>query len=98
MEPAVVHVANIVSGTSTNADGYSLRLALENYLRAGQPVRLSLKDVTPMSSSFLNSSFGELIEIFGVDKIRLFIKLVDFKPSQAIAIKEYIDKFSRHLV
>ena len=96
MEPAVVYVTHIVSGTSTNSDGYSLRTVLEDYLRAGQSVRLSLKGATPMSSSFLNSSFGELIENFGAARVREFVKLIDFKPSQAMAIKEYIDKFSRH--
>ncbi|TGE22136.1 DUF4325 domain-containing protein [Hymenobacter aquaticus] len=96
MEPAVVYVAHIVAGTSTNADGYSLKTVLEKYFRAGQIVRLSLKGATPMSSSFLNSSFGELIENFGVDRVRELVKLVDFKPSQALAIKDYIDKFSRH--
>ncbi len=53
----------------SNASGYVFLIALQDYLRSGQPITLSFKDTTPPSTSFLNSSIGELEVIqmyFGV--------------------------------
>ncbi|WMJ72130.1 STAS-like domain-containing protein [Cytophagaceae bacterium ABcell3] len=87
-----INLYDIVKGTSTNADGHLLYLAIEKELRQGSDVRLSLSGCTPMSSSFLNSSFGELLTVFGHNVVRQKVKLVNFKPSDAQRIKEYILK------
>lgn len=91
--PFPLYLTDLVHGTSSNADGDKLFDAVASAMRAGQVVRLSLKGVTPMSTSFLNSSFGELIDEFGLDAVRAQVKLVEFLPSQAMRIKEYIDGF-----
>lgn len=92
--PHTLSIVDVVHGTSSNADGDKLFATVASFVRAGQIVRLSLKGVTPMSTSFLNSSFGELIDEFGLDAVRSQVKLVEYVPSQAMRIKEYIDTFS----
>lgn len=90
MNTNAIKLMDCVSGTSTNAEGYGLFLALSNAFRDDETVKLSLEGCTPMSSSFMNSSFGELVEELGIDMIKKQLRLVDFKPSQAQQIKEYL--------
>jgi len=89
MENITINLMQIVDGTSTNDEGSKLYRALVKELTKGSTVNISLQDATPMSSSFLNSSFGEIYSKFGMELIREKIKLVNYKPTQAERIKEY---------
>ena len=82
---------NVVNGTSTNNAGAKLYAALAPHLAAGTVVRLSLRGVTAMSSSFLNSSIGDLIDSYGIAALRRSLKLVDCVPSHIVIIKKYVD-------
>ena len=83
----------IVSGTSTNTEGDVLYGALSPYVRSGQVVRLSLHDATPMATSFLNTSFGQLIDAYGLAAVRASVRLVQFVPSHAQRLKDYLDHY-----
>lgn len=91
MNTHTIKLMDCVSGTSTNAEGLGLSLKLIPELKAGNTVKLSLDGCTPMSSSFLNSSFGEVVEELGMDVIKRQLRLVDYKPSEAKQIKGYLD-------
>ncbi|MBC7449102.1 MAG: STAS-like domain-containing protein [Hymenobacteraceae bacterium] len=84
---------SIVTGTSTNAEGDALYAALLPYVRTGQVVRLSLHGATPMATSFLNTSFGQLIDDCGLNAVRASVKLVQYVPSHALRLKEYLDHY-----
>ena len=91
--PPTLVFASLVTGTSTNAEGDQLFAALAPYVAGGKAVRLSLLHASPMSTSFLNSSFGELIDHYGATALRTSLKLVDYLPSHAATIKSYVDNF-----
>src|SRR5688572_8758219 len=91
-----VELTAIVSGGCTNADGFALLNTLETHFKNGFKVQLSLSDAPALTSSFLNSSFGEIIENYGLDFLRENLTLVNYKPSQAKYIKEYVEN-SAHL-
>lgn len=91
--PFTLVLTSLVTGTSTNAEGDKLFAALAPYVAAGQVVRLSLLNASPMSTSFLNSSFGELIDTYSLAAVRANLKLIDYLPSHATLIKRYIDAF-----
>ena len=91
--PDTLVLTSLVVGTSTNAEGDKLFAALAPHIAAGKVVRLSLLQASPMSTSFLNSSFGELIDEFGLAAVRASLKLIDYLPSHAGIIKNYIDAF-----
>lgn len=91
MNAPIIYLNDIVASTFTNVEGDKLYAALAPYLKTGKSVRLSLHNATPMSSSFLNSSFGELVERHGISTLRSTLKLVDFLPSHAATIKQYVD-------
>ena len=83
----------LVGGTSTNDEGAKLYAALAPAIASGQVVRLSLHGATPMATSFLNSSFGELIDHHGIAPVRHSIKLVNYLPSHATRMKDYLDSY-----
>ena len=91
MKSFVINLNDVVNGTSTNNEGAELYAALAPHLAAGTVVRLSLRGATAMSSSFLNSSFGDLIDHYGIAALRRSLKLVDYVPSHAAIIKKYVD-------
>jgi hypothetical protein len=84
-------VKDIVDDTYTNASGYSLFTILKDYLHKGQFIVLSFKGSTPPSSSFLNSSIGELLDEFGFNKFKKMVNLVDLTPTQAQVLKNYFN-------
>ena len=92
-----IYLSNIVIDTYTNSAGYSLYLELEKYISKGKKVILSFKNATPTSSSFLNSSIGEVIDKFGFDSFKSQIKLSDMSKSQAGVLKKYFDSCDLHV-
>ena len=91
MDTPTILLDDVVNGTFTNDEGAKLYAALAPHLAAGTVVRLSLRGATAMSSSFLNSSFGDLIDHYGIAALRRSLKLVDYVPSHAAIIKKYVD-------
>jgi len=91
----VIDVMDCVSGTTTPFEAASLFKKMKESLVDGCSVKLSMLNVTPMSSSFLNASFGELFDLFGYQTIKDRITLIEYKPSQAKQIKDYLDTISK---
>ena len=83
---------NEVTGTVTNDEGLALFLAIDKELREGNGVRLSLEKATTFSSSFLNSSIGELVVKFGIETIKSNLIIVNYQPSRLNQIRAYIEK------
>ena len=92
MNKIVIVVKDTVSGTSTNSEAFPLFIKMDNELSSGKHVVLSLKSCNPMSSSFLNSSFGSVIEKYGWDFLKGKISIIDYTPTIADTIKTYLDK------
>lgn len=82
-------IRDIVPDTYTNAAGFTLLTVLKNYFFSNQPITLSFKNATPPSSSFLNSSIGELLDQFGFAHFKSIIKFTDLTATQAQALKNY---------
>ncbi len=80
-----------IQGAYTNADGYTLFLMLKPFFQREERVEISMLGFPPMSSSFFNSSFGELIQNFGIDKFRTLLKFTNITKSQINQIKGYLD-------
>ena len=87
---------DLVKDTYTNASGASLAIQLRDCFSKDKGVQVSLKDSTPISSSFFNSSFGELIEEFGFDTIKRQLKLIDVSTSQGKLLRMYFDAYRDH--
>lgn len=89
-----IRLMDIVPGTSTNADAVALFVAMDQLLDSGNKIRLSLESATPLSTSFLNSSIGNLVDKFGLEKFRSQVVFSHLTPSQIRSIKAYFDQIS----
>ncbi len=80
---------DVVNGTATNIEGCKLRYALDIHLKNDQKVAISFKNATPMTSSFLNSSIGELIDVYGYNKVVESLQFLNVNKFNANTIKKY---------
>ena len=76
--------------TCTNASGDKLYGILKPYFEKNETVLVSFSNIQPMSSSFFNSSFGELIETYGADTFKRIVRLTDIPKNQVGLLKNYL--------
>ncbi len=91
----ILYLKNIVSETYTNTEGEKLYAALISVFLKNEKVILSFKDSSITSSSFLNSSFGRLIESYGLEKFKQSVSPKELTITQAEVLKKYISSFSK---
>lgn len=89
----LIRVAHIVKETFTNQAGHDFYLHLKEVLNKGETIEISFKDTSVPSSSFLNSSFGALIEEIGLQEFLSLVKPKELTPTQAQMLKHYIQGF-----
>ncbi|MDR0332895.1 MAG: STAS-like domain-containing protein [Dysgonamonadaceae bacterium] len=94
MKNQTIIVKNICKGTFTNADGVALYCAIVRILDASGVVVLSFNEIDAVSSSFLNSSIGNIIDERGIDTLRNQIKITHYTPTLAAVVKKYIASYS----
>lgn len=87
-----INLSDISKSYSTNSDGMLLYDFMVKVITAKQHVILVIENDTAMSSSFLNSSFGEFIENFGISSLRQFFK-IETSKTQFTRLKSYINKY-----
>ena len=87
-----IRLMDVVSGTATAAEGIVLFLQLDQTLSLKQKTRLSLAGATPFSTSFLNTSFGDLADKYGLETIRTLIVFTDITTSQLKNLKSYFEQ------
>jgi len=91
---SMIRLIDITKDTYTNKSGYSLFLVLEPYLKDNKQVVLSFENASPTSSSFLNSSFGSLINEFGLNTFKSLVKPVKLPNYQVKILNKYISTFN----
>jgi hypothetical protein len=84
-----ISVKDVTISTLSNIDGVALQSAIDSALSSDCSVILSFHDINTISSSFLNSSFGNIIDTHGFDVLSK-IKIVDYTASIASFLKNYI--------
>lgn len=83
----------IVSDFSSNSAGFTLYSVLQKEMESNSDVILVVdKDMT-LSSSFLNSSIGAILEEYGINKFKQNIKFQGSK-SQFHRMRDYINVYN----
>jgi STAS-like domain of unknown function (DUF4325) len=90
--PITLKIMDIVTGTATNDEGMLLFFELDKHLSIGQKVRLSMLEATPFSTSFLNSSIGDVIDKYGYEHFRKMVVFTQFRPAQVKYLQMYFDQ------
>lgn len=89
-----IFVKDLCGGTYTNVDGFSLFSKIDNLLSNKYEILLSFTGIDSVSSSFLNSSIGSVIEKYGFDVFKNDIRITNYTPTLARILKKYIDNFA----
>lgn len=79
---------------SSNKDGLILFNIFEKTIKEKSSILLEIDHEIAMSSSFLNSSFGEILSLYGLDVLKSHIKIKTSK-NQFERISNYISKYKR---
>lgn len=90
-----IHINQLVDGFSTNAEGSILYQEIVRNLDTHGSISVSFRNVTPVSSSFLNSSFGSLIEELTFDQFKSKISIVSCSKSNRDTLMRYFKAFGR---
>ena len=83
-------VSDLTPSTVTNADAVGLRIAMKDAILKGEAILLSFHGVTTLTTSFLNSSIGEIIDEFGFDALKGKLSLTDYTPLIGKMVSTYI--------
>jgi hypothetical protein len=89
-----IQLKNTSRSFSSNKDGLILFNIFENTIKEKTSILLEIDSEIAMSSSFLNSSFGEVLSLYGLDTLKEYIKIKTSK-NQFERISNYISKYSR---
>lgn len=92
METQRIELMELVPETSSNASGERLLVELEKILLADKILEISLFNSPPLSTSFLNSSFGALWEKYGDERLKGKVRITNFQASRKEQLVEYIQK------
>ena len=57
-------------------------------------ITLDFKDTGGVASLFLNTSFGDLMDIFGIEKIKKAFKYVNIQNTQIERIRKYFEDYA----
>jgi len=74
-----------------SGDGQIVYDRLEPALKAGQHVTLSFRNITTLTSAFLNSAIGQLYGTFSAEQIRSLLEVQDMQPDDLSLLKRVVD-------
>jgi len=90
MKTTTIDIKSTCSGTLTNNDGLALLYAIENVLRDTDAVILSFAGIDTISTSFLNSSLGEIVEKHGLIQLKGRILIKNYTPAVGAMVQKYM--------
>ncbi|NQU32620.1 MAG: STAS-like domain-containing protein [Bacteroidetes bacterium] len=89
MKPLMLSIKDLSDSALSNHDGIQLQSAMDQKLSTDNSIIISFRGINTISSSFLNSSFGNIFDKYGIN-ILSKIKIVDYTPSVANCIRKYV--------
>lgn len=72
-------------------DGQKVYDRLAAALEAGRPITLSFRNVTTLTSAFLNAAIGQLYGSFSEEQIRSRLKVRDMEQDDLTLLKRVVD-------
>lgn len=93
MDNLIYQLKEYVTNTDTNIEGVKLFCLLDRLMSNSNPFILEIENDMSLSSSFLNSSFGNIIDKYGYIKLKEHLKIKTNK-SQFIRLSNYLNKYN----
>ncbi|MCY1234089.1 hypothetical protein D3C87_43260 [compost metagenome] len=88
-----ISLANIVSNTETNIEGVKLFCVITKAIRNDESLILEIDSHMALSSSFLNSALGEIIDNYSLDVLKSCLRIESSK-TQFERINSYLIKYN----
>lgn len=88
-----IKLKSLVNNTDNNTEGVKLYCILDDYFKNNDMLLLVVDSDMSLTSSFLNSSFGNIIDKYGYDKLKNSLKIKTNK-NQIDRIKDYLEKYN----
>ncbi len=74
-----------------SSDGQKVCDRLEAGLKEGRTVTLSFRNITTLTSAFLNAAIGQLYGTFSEEQIRSLLKVQDMEQDDLALLKRVVD-------
>ena len=88
-----ISLSSIVSNTETNTEGIKLFCVISKTIKDDTLLILEIDSDMALSSSFLNSALGEIIDNYSLDILKSFLKIKSSK-TQFDRINSYLTKYN----
>ncbi len=72
-------------------DGQKVFERIAGALKVGRSVTVSFRNVTSLTSAFLNAAIGQLYGSFSPSEIRARLKVKDLAPADLVLLKRVVD-------
>lgn len=84
---------DILQGRNFPDAGTSLFKIAEDAIKRGENVVVDMKNIESVPTMFMNTSFGNLIVAYGIDKTKKLFVFNNITRSQFYRIQKYFDDF-----
>ena len=88
-----ISLTSIVSNTETNTEGIRLFCVISKAIKNDESLILEIDSNTALSSSFLNSSLGEIIDTYSIDILKSVLR-IESSRTQFDRINSYLIKYN----
>jgi hypothetical protein len=88
-----VKIKDILDGRSYPDGGMMLFGIIRDAINSNQTVSIDMEDVDSFPTMFMNTSFGSLIELFGLDITKRALRFQNIKKAQIERIRKYFNDY-----
>lgn len=88
-----VKIKDILDGRSYPDGGIMLFGIVRDAINSNQTVSIDMEDVDSFPTMFMNTSFGNLIVLFGIDTTKQALRFQNIKKSQIERIRKYFNDY-----
>ncbi|MBP8893542.1 MAG: STAS-like domain-containing protein [Saprospiraceae bacterium] len=88
-----VRIKDVLDGRSYPDGGTMLFGIIKDAMNNNENVSIDMEDVDSFPTMFMNTSFGKLIELFGIDATKKALSFQNIKKVQIERIRKYFNDY-----
>lgn len=88
-----VKIKDILNGRSYPDGGMILFDIIKEAMNSNQTVSIDMEDVDSFPTMFMNTSFGNLITLYGLDATKQALRFQNIKKAQIERIRKYFNDY-----
>ena len=88
-----IYLLSLLEGKTYPEAGTALLPFLVDAIQAGERICIDMSGVDSVPTLFMNTSFGEALQIYGTTPLKKFVSFAHIQRSQAEMIKKYLVEY-----